>query len=76
MGGKQSRGKQDGRQGAQSKAKDQWEENWETFLSSHPGFTVSNVNWEENLTKNGDEDQIRLVCISDTHCQVLDLISH
>jgi len=69
MGGKQSRGKQERKQIAQSKAKDQWEKDWETFLSSHPDFTVNDVNWEENLTKNGDEDQIRLVCISDTHCQ-------
>jgi len=69
MGGKQSRGKQYGQQKAQSEAKEQWEENWENFLSCHPGFTVNNVNWEDNLTKSGDEDQIRLVCISDTHCQ-------
>ena len=72
MGGKQSRGKQI----RQRDAKEQWEEDWETFLSSHPGFTVNDVNWEENLAKDGDEDQIRLVCISDTHCQVFNPISH
>ena len=75
MGGKQSKAKQNVQQIPQKEAKEQWEEDWETFLSSHPGFTVNEVNWEENLAKDCDEDQIRLVCISDTHCQVFDAIS-
>merc|ERR1711936_557948 len=50
-------------------AKSQWEEDWEAFLSSHPGFEVRDVSWEEKLEENDNEDQIRLVCISDTHCQ-------
>ena len=74
MGGKQSKGKQDGQQIPQRETKEQWEEDWETFLSSHPAFTVNDVNWEENLMKDGNEDQIRLVCISDTHCQVFNPI--
>ena len=75
MGGKQSKAKQNVQQIPQKEAKEQWEEDWETFLSSHPGFTVTEVNWEENLAKDSDEHQIRLVCISDTHCQVFGAIS-
>ena len=67
MGGKQSKAKQ---AGPQQEAKSQWEEDWEAFLSSHPGFEVRDVSWEEKLEENDNEDQIRLVCISDTHCQV------
>ena len=78
MGGKQSKTKQNYPKLPERGAKEQWEEEWETFISSHPGFTVSDVNWEENVEKNFDkEDQIRIVCISDTHCQVfLNAISH
>ena len=75
MGGKQSKAKQDNQEIPERENKEQWEEEWETFISSHPGFTVIDVNWEENVAKDYDEDQIRIVCISDTHCQVFDAIS-
>ena len=76
MGGKQSKTKRNYPKLPEREAKEQWEEEWETFHSSHPGFTVSDVNWEENVEKNFDEEQIRIVCISDTHCQVFNAISH
>merc|ERR1712013_391254 len=66
MGGKQSKAKQVVQQKPQ---KQQWEEDWEAFLSSHPGFTPADVDWEEEVAGQGDKDHIRLVCISDTHCQ-------
>ena len=67
MGGKQSKAKQVVQQKPQ---KEQWEEDWEVFLSSHPGFTPADVDWEEKVAGQGDKDNLRLVCISDTHCQV------
>ena len=67
MGGKQSKAKQVVQQKPQ---KEQWEEDWEAFLSSHPGFTPADVDWEEKAAGQGDKDHLRLVCISDTHCQV------
>ena len=76
MGGKQSKTKQNYPKLPERGAKEQWEEEWETFISSHPGFTVSDVNWEENVEKDYDEEQIRIVCVSDTHCQVLVAFSH
>ena len=76
MGGKQSKTKQNYPKLPERGAKEQWEEEWETFISSHPGFTVSDVNWEENVENNYDEEQIRIVCVSDTHCQVLVAFSH
>jgi len=66
MGGKQSKAKQVVQQKPQ---KEQWEEDWEAFLSSHPGFTPADVDWEEKVAGQGDKDNLRLVCISDTHCQ-------
>ena len=76
MGGKQSKVKQDVEQIPERKVKEQWEEEWETFISCHPGFTLNDVNWEENVAKNHDKEHIRIVCVSDTHCQVFNAISH
>ena len=71
MGGKHSKSKQIVPQIPGGETKEQWEEEWETFLSSHPGFEVNDVDWEENLTKEFRQEQLRIVCISDTHTQVL-----
>ena len=76
MEGKESKANQDVQKIPQREPKEPWEEELESFLSSHPGFEVNTVDWEENLAKNYDEDQIRIVCISDTHCQVSNAISH
>ena len=76
MGGKHSKSKQDIPHIARGEVKEQWEEEWETFLSSHPGLTVNDVNWEENVEKDNEKEQIRIVCISDTHTQVFYRIAH
>merc|ERR1712083_570687 len=47
-----------------------WQDSWEAFLNLHPGFQVEEVNWEQELSPQHLGDGcVRVVCVSDTHCQ-------
>ena len=39
-----------------------WKEDWEPFLSSHPGFKARDVNWEEKLEEDAKRTKIRSDC--------------